>query len=116
MNARIQNTDNFASSGYRSLSQTLASGCKDKLDMDRLKNNYHYKVLFTTWNRRSARNGRPQYWDAPHYRAYQNTNKTKILLSGNFGFNYRNYDGVSANVEVNRRAYNRTSWSRGLLV
>ncbi len=40
LNARIQNTDNFASSGYRSLSQTLASGCKDKLDMDRLKNNY----------------------------------------------------------------------------
>ena len=73
-------------------------------------------MLFTAWNRRSARDGRPQYWDAPHYEQYQNTNNNEnSTYSGNFGFNYRYYDGLSANVEVNRRAYNRTSWSRGFI-
>ena len=84
--------------------------------MDRLRDNYHYEGAFYTWNRRSARNARPQYWDAPHYEQYQNTNNNEnSTYSGNFGFDYQIADGVSANVEVNRRAYNRTSNSRNYI-
>ena len=84
--------------------------------MDRLRDNYHYNGAFYTWNRRSARNARPQYWDAPHYEQYQNTNNNEnSTYSGNFGFNYDIIDGLSANVEVNRRAYNRTNWGRNYI-
>ena len=114
LNARIQNTDNYVSSGYGSLQSNFSQWWQRQLDMDRLKNNYHYEGAFYTWNRRSARNARPQYWDAPHYEQYQNTNNNEnSTYSGNFGFNYDIMDGLSANVEVNRRAYNRTSWNRG---
>ena len=116
LNARIQNTDNYVSSGYGSLSSNFSQWWQRQLDMDRLKNNYHYEGAFYTWNRRSARNARPQYWDAPHYEQYQNTNNNEnSTYSGNFGFNYDIMDGLSANVEVNRRAYNRTSWNRGYI-
>jgi TonB-linked SusC/RagA family outer membrane protein len=116
LNARIQNTDNYVSSGYGSLSSNFSQWWQRQLDMDRLKNNYHYEGAFYTWNRRSARNARPQYWDAPHYEQYQNTNNNEnSTYSGNFGFNYDIMDGMSANIEVNRRAYNRTSWSRGYI-
>ena len=113
LNARIQNTDNFVSSGYGSLQSNFSQWWQRQLDMDRLRDNYHYEGAFYTWNRRSARNARPQYWDAPHYEQYQNTNNNEnSTYSGNFGFDYQIADGVSANVEVNRRAYNRTSNSR----
>lgn len=116
LNARIQNTDNYVSSGYGSLQSNFSQWWQRQLDMDRLKNNYHYEGAFYTWNRRSARNARPQYWDAPHYEQYQNTNNNEnSTYSGNFGFNYDIIDGLSANVEVNRRAYNRTSWNRGYI-
>ena len=116
LNARIQNTDNYVSSGYGSLQSNFSQWWQRQLDMDRLKNNYHYVGAFYTWNRRSARNARPQYWDAPHYEQYQNTNNNEnSTYSGNFGFNYDIMDGLSANVEVNRRAYNRTSWNRGYI-
>jgi TonB-linked SusC/RagA family outer membrane protein len=116
LNARIQNTDNYVSSGYGSLQSNFSQWWQRQLDMDRLKNNYHYEGAFYTWNRRSARNARPQYWDAPHYEQYQNTNNNEnSTYSGNFGFNYDIMDGLSANVEVNRRAYNRTSWNRGYI-
>lgn len=116
LNARIQNTDNYVSSGYGSLQSNFSQWWQRQLDMDRLKNNYHYEGAFYTWNRRSARNARPQYWDAPHYEQYQNTNNNEnSTYSGNFGFNYDIMDGMSANVEVNRRAYNRTSWNRGYI-
>ena len=114
LNARIQNTDNFVSSGYGSLQSNFSQWWQRQLDMDRLRDNYHYEGAFYTWNRRSARNARPQYWDAPHYEQYQNTNNNEnSTYSGNFGFDYSIMDGLSANVEVNRRAYNRTNWSRG---
>ena len=81
--------------------------------MDRLKNSYHYNGAFYTWNRKSARLHKPQYWDAPHYEQYQNTNKNKnSTYSGNFGLNYDIIEGLSANVEVKRRQYNRTNWGR----
>ena len=116
LNARIQNTDNYVSSGYGSLSSNFSQWWQRQLDMDRLKNNYHSEGAFYTWNRRSARNARPQYWDAPHYEQYQNTNNNEnSTYSGNFGFNYDIIDGMSANIEVNRRAYNRTSWNRGYI-
>ena len=116
LNARIQNTDNYVSSGYGSLQSNFSQWWQRQLDMDRLKNNYHYEGAFYTWNRRSARNARPQYWDAPHYEQYQNTNNNEnSTYSGNFGFNYDIMDGLSANIEVNRRAYNRTSWNRGYI-
>ena len=116
LNARIQNTDNYVSSGYSSLASNFSQWWQRQLDMDRLKNNYHYEGAFYTWNRRSARNARPQYWDAPHYEQYQNTNNNEnSTYSGNFGFNYDIIDGLSANIEVNRRAYNRTSWNRGYI-
>ena len=114
LNARIQNTDNFVSSGYGSLQSNFSQWWQRQLDMDRLRDNYNYEGAFYTWNRRSARNARPQYWDAPHYEQYQNTNNNEnSTYSGNFGFDYSIMDGLSANVEVNRRAYNRTNWSRG---
>jgi TonB-linked SusC/RagA family outer membrane protein len=116
LNARIQNTNNYVSSGYGSLASNFSQWWQRQLDMDRLKNNYHYNGAFYTWNRRSARNARPQYWDAPHYEQYQNTNNNEnSTYSGNFGLNYDIIDGLSANVEVNRRAYNRTSWNRGYI-
>jgi TonB-linked SusC/RagA family outer membrane protein len=116
LNARIQNTDNYVSSGYTSLGSNFSQWWQRQLDMDRLKNNYHYNGAFYTWNRRSARNARPQYWDAPHYEQYQNTNNNEnSTYSGNLGLNYDIIDGLSANFEVNRRAYNRTSWNRGYI-
>jgi len=116
LNARIQNTDNFVSSGYGSIQSNFSQWWQRQLDMDRLRDNYHYEGAFYTWNRRSARNARPQYWDAPHYEQYQNTNNNEnSTYSGNFGFDYNIMDGLSANVEVNRRAYNRTSNSRNYI-
>ncbi|MDA9339119.1 TonB-dependent receptor, partial [Flavobacteriaceae bacterium] len=116
LNARIQNTDNFVSSGYGSIQSNFSQWWQRQLDMDRLRDNYHYEGAFYTWNRRSARNARPQYWDAPHYEQYQNTNNNEnSTYSGNFGFDYNIMDGLSANVEVNRRAYNRTSWNRNYI-
>ena len=116
LNARIQNTDNYVSSGYTSLGSNFSQWWQRQLDMDRLKNNYYYNGAFYTWNRRSARNARPQYWDAPHYEQYQNTNNNEnSTYSGNLGLNYEIIDGLSANFEVNRRAYNRTSWNRGYI-
>ena len=113
MNARIQDTDNYVSSGYSSLASNFSQWWQRQLDMDRLRESYYYNGAFYTWNRKSARNAKPQYWDAPHYEQYQNTNKNKnSTYSGNFGMNYDIIDGLSANVEVNRRAYNRTSWNR----
>ena len=115
-NARVQGTDNYVSSGYGSLQSNFSQWWQRQLDMDRLRDNYYYNGSFYTWNRRSARNARPQYWDAPHYEQYQNTNNNKnSTYSGNFGLNYDIMEGLSANVEVKRRAYNRTSWSRGYI-
>ena len=116
LNARVQGTDNYVSSGYGSLQSNFSQWWQRQLDMDRLRDNYYYNGSFYTWNRRSARNARPQYWDAPHYEQYQNTNNNKnSTYSGNFGLNYDIMEGLSANVEVKRRAYNRTSWSRGYI-
>ena len=116
LNARIQNTDNSAGSGYSSIMSNLSQWWQRQLDMDRIRDNYNYEGAFYTWNRRSARNARPQYWDAPHYEQYQNTNNNEnSTYSGNFGFDYQIADGLSANAEVNRRAYNRTSNGRNYI-
>ena len=116
LNAKIQATDNYVSSGYGSLQSNFSQWWQRQLDMDRLKESYHVDGVFYTWNRRSARNARPQYWDAPHYEQYQNTNNNKnSTYSGNFGLNYEIMDGLSANVEVKRRAYNSNRWSRGYI-
>jgi TonB-linked SusC/RagA family outer membrane protein len=116
LNARIQNTDNTAGSGYTTLMSNFSQWWQRQLDMTRIKENYFYEGAFYSWNRRSARDGRPQYWDAPQYEQYQNTNNNEnSTYSGNFGFDYQIADGLSANVEVNRRAYNRTSWNRGYI-
>jgi TonB-linked SusC/RagA family outer membrane protein len=116
LNAKIQNTDNYVSSGYGSLQSNFSQWWQRQLDMDRLRDNYHYNGVFYTWNRRSARNARPQYWDAPHYEQYQNTNNNKnSTYSGNFGINYDIMEGLSANFEVKRRAYTRSSWGRGFI-
>ncbi len=114
LNAKIQNTDNYASSGYGSIQSNMSQWFQRQLDMDRLAENYLVDGVFYTWNRRSARNARPQYWDAPQYEQFQNTNNNKnSTYSGNFGINYDIMEGLSANFEVKRRAYNRTSWGRG---
>ena len=116
LNAKIQNTDNYVSSGYGSLQSNFSQWWQRQLDMDRLRDNYHYNGVFYTWNRRSARNARPQYWVAPHYEQYQNTNNNKnSTYSGNFGINYDIMEGLSANFEVKRRAYTRSSWGRGYI-
>ena len=74
LNARIQNTDNFVSSGYGSLQSNFSQWWQRQLDMDRLRDNYHYEGAFYTWNRRSARNARPQYW------MLHTTSNTRILI------------------------------------
>ena len=113
LNARLQQTDNYVSSGYGSLASNFSQWWQRQLDMDRLENNYYYNGVFYTWNRRSARNARPQYWDAPHYEQYFNTNANEnSTYSGNFGLNVDLADNLTANVEVKRRAYTRHNWSR----
>ena len=113
LNARLQQTDNYASSGYGSLASNFSQWWQRQLDMDRLEKNYYYNGAFYTWNRRSARNARPQYWDAPHFEQYWNTNANEnSTYSGNFGINLTLADGLTGNVEVKRRAYTRHNWSR----
>jgi len=113
INAKIQNTDNYVSSGYGSIMSNFSQWFQRQVDMDRLRDNYFYNGAFYSWNRRSARDSRPQYWDSPYFEQYQNTNNNEnSTYSGNFGFNYDIIDGLNANVEVNRRAYNRTSNGR----
>jgi TonB-linked SusC/RagA family outer membrane protein len=113
LNAKIQATDNYVSSGYGSLQSNFSQWWQRQLDMDRLRDNYHFEGAFYTWNRKDARTASPQYWDAPHYEQYQNTNNNKnSTYSGNFGLNYEIINGLSANVEVKRRAYTQNNWSR----
>ena len=113
LNARLQQTDNYVSSGYGSLASNFSQWWQRQLDMDRLEKNYYYNGVFYTWNRRSARNARPQYWDAPHYEQYFNTNANEnSTYSGNFGINIDLADNLTANVEVKRRAYTRHNWGR----
>ena len=114
LNAKIQNTDNTASSGYGSIQSNMSQWFQRQLDMDRLAKNYLVEGVFYTWNRRNARDARPQYWDNPQYEQFQNTNNNKnSTYSGNFGLNYEIVEGLTANIEAKRRAYNRTSWNRG---
>ena len=47
LNARLQQTDNYASSGYGSLASNFSQWWQRQLDMDRLEKNYYYKVLST---------------------------------------------------------------------
>mgnify|MGYP003320679865 CR=1 FL=1 len=117
LNAKIQSTDNFIGSEYGSgLSGQFNQWFQRQLDMNRLRDSYFLNGSFNSWNRRSARDGRPQYWDSPYFEQYQDTNNNKnSTYSGNFGLNYDIMEGLSANVEVKRRAYNRTSWSRGYI-
>jgi TonB-linked SusC/RagA family outer membrane protein len=114
INAKIQNTDNFIGSAYGSgLSSQFNQWFQRQLDMNRLRDTYFLNGSFNSWNRRSARDGRPQYWDSPYFEQYQDTNNNKnSTYSGNFGLNYDIVEGLSANIEVRRRAYNRTNWSR----
>lgn len=113
LNARLQQTDNYVSSGYGSLASNFSQWWQRQLDMDRLEKNYYYNGVFYTWNRRSARNARPQYWDAPHYEQYFNTNANEnSTYSGNFGINIDLADNLTANVEVKRRAYTSHNWGR----
>jgi TonB-linked SusC/RagA family outer membrane protein len=113
LNARLQQTDNYVSSGYGSFASNFSQWWHRQRDMDSLEKNYSYNGVFYTWNRRSARNARPQYWDAPHYEQYFNTNANEnSTYSGNFGINIDLADNLTANVEVKRRAYTRHNWGR----
>ena len=54
-----------------------------QIDMDRLKNNYFQNGEYYSWNIRSPRNSRPQYWDAPHFMVdNNNTLQRKDVLFG----------------------------------
>ena len=84
--------------------------------MDRLANNYAFEGKYYTWNRISARNATPKYWDAPQFDFYvDQNNQRKNTLFGNFGLNYEINDNISATVEARRRfnsyeSNGRTGW------
>ena len=72
--------------------------------MDRLERNYFFEGKYYSWNRRSARNATPLYWDAPHFDFYgDQNNQRKNVMYGNFGLNYEVSDNISADVVVRRR-------------
>ncbi len=72
--------------------------------MDRLKNNYFQNGEYYSWNIRSPRNSRPQYWDAPQFSVdNNNTLQRKDVLFGNFGANYQLTSNIKANLEARRR-------------
>ena len=69
--------------------------------MDRLEQNYFFEGNYYTWNRISARNATPKYWDAPQFDFYvDQNNQRKNTLFGNFGLNYEINDNLTFCLEA----------------
>ena len=70
LNYQFQKTLNFPVNGYGGLGANFNQWWQRQLDMDRLERNYFFEGKYYSWNRRSARNATPLYWDAPHFDFY----------------------------------------------
>ena len=112
LNVQLRKTINFPEQGYSGLGANFNQWFQRQLDMDRLRENYNYNGGIYSWNRNSARNGTPLFWDAPHFSVNDNKNtQDKEVFFGNLGLNFEINDDVSANVEIRRRSntYSRTA-------
>ena len=104
LNYQYRKTRNFPQQGYAQLGSMFNQWFQRQLDMNRLENNYFFEGNYYSWNRISARNKTPKYWDAPHFDFYGDlNNQRKNVMFGNFGLNYDLSDNVSADVVVRRR-------------
>ncbi|MBT27906.1 MAG: SusC/RagA family TonB-linked outer membrane protein [Flavobacteriaceae bacterium] len=116
LNYQYRKTLNFPTNGYGGLGANFNQWWQRQLDMDRLERNYFFEGKYYSWNRRSARNATPLYWDAPHFDFYgDQNNQRKNVMYGNFGLNYEVSDNISADVVVRRRfnsyeSNGRTGW------
>ena len=116
LNYQFQKTLNFPVNGYGGLGANFNQWWQRQLDMDRLERNYFFEGKYYSWNRRSARNATPLYWDAPHFDFYgDQTNQRKNSMFGNFGLDYQISENLSADVVVRRRFNSfenngRTGW------
>ena len=116
LNIQLRKTVNFPEQGYGGLGANFNQWFQRQLDMDRLRDNYNYNGGIYSWNRNSARNATPLFWDAPHFSVNDNRNtQNKEVFFGNLGLNYQINDDFAANVEVRRRSNtysrnNRTGW------
>ena len=116
LNYQFRKTLNFPVNGYGGLGANFNQWFQRQLDMDRLKDNFEFQGNYYSWNRRSARNATPLYWDSPHFDFYgDQTNQRKNTIFGNFGLNYEIDDNFSADVVVRRRfnsyeSNGRTGW------
>jgi TonB-linked SusC/RagA family outer membrane protein len=116
LNYQYRKTLNFPTNGYNGLGANFNQWWQRQLDMDRLERNYFFEGQYYSWNRRSARNATPLYWDAPHFDFYgDQNNQRKNVMFGNFGLNYEVSDNISADVVVRRRfnsyeSNGRTGW------
>ena len=116
LNYQYRKTLNFPTNGYGGLGANFSQWWQRQLDMDRLEKNYAFEGKYYTWNRVSARNATPKYWDAPHFDfEVDQNNQRKNTLFGNFGLNYEINDNISATVEARRRfnsyeSNGRTGW------
>ena len=113
MNVQLRKTINFPEQGYSGLGANFNQWFQRQLDMNRMRDNYNYNGGIYSWNRVSARNATPQYWDAPHFSVFDNRNtQNKEVFFGNLGLNYDITDDISANVEVRRRSNTYSSTGR----
>ena len=72
--------------------------------MDRMRDNYFFEGKYYTWNRVSARNATPKYWDSPYFDFYgDRTEQRKNVMFGNFGLNLDINENISAQVEARNR-------------
>jgi len=113
LNIQLRKTINFPEQGYGGLGANFNQWFQRQLDMNRLRDNYNYNGGIYSWNRNSARNPVPLYWDAPHFSINDNLNtQNKEVFFGNLGINYEITADISANVEVRRRSNTYRSDSR----
>lgn len=113
VNYQTRVTENEPLQGYGGLGANFNQWWQRQIDMDRLKNNYFQNGEYYSWNIRSPRNSRPQYWDAPQFSVdNNNTLQRKDVLFGNFGANYQLTSNIKANLEARRRVNSYFSNSR----
>ena len=116
MNYQIRKTENFPVNGYGGLGANFNQWFQRQVDMDRLRDNYYFEGKYYTWNRVSARNATPKYWDSPYFDFYgDRTEQRKHVMYGNFGLNYTINDNFTARVEARNRfntyeSNGRTGW------
>jgi len=116
LNYQIRKTENFPVNGYGGLGANFNQWFQRQIDMDRMRDNYFYEGQYYTWNRVSARNATPKYWDSPYFDFYgDRTEQRKNIMFGNFGLNLDINENLSAQVEARNRfntyeSNGRTGW------